>query len=635
MYKLTGLVTGSLLLAGCGGGGGSLQMPPPTSGSTDPFTLYAQQEIVEGQTLGLAAVFNRGLEGSDFSWQQLSGPVQLEFLAGNSKVVSADVDIAGNYTFRFSSQINGTLQSADISVNVQASSSPAAQLRLDHTAVEQLPASNASRTGKQTVSLRVDGDLAISNVSWQQVSGPAVTTTTNGQYLFFTAPSVSRDTLLEFKATVTFSSGQTATEQAFVLIDDTPINSTDGYFPVYAEQVMSSDIHPYRADSPYADVLVDCVVSNTLNNTCRFSTLPLLAMDSETPTVDDVMNRVVVSHDWMGQRFEEYLRNSAAGSDVMRLLRATTAVVISYDVTPAFFWSATGAIYLDPVYLWQTPQERDTLLDAPDYRAAFGDALQFDMYTTYTQNDEFFFKGYSASQRQSRPFEEMAKDISRLLFHELAHANDYISPARWASLSTTSDPFSASRSNRINQTLESSYPLTSVEMQALADVRFGTGAGQTPNYTATQLSYTAADIGGFFAPDSGVDFYNYSAIAEDLAMYFQHMLMVKTFGVDTVTVIWDQDTNITGWAEKNRIGKDALQGKAAFILESIIPELDGSATVAAFSDNQAIAAGEDYLCTFAPADPRCTASGKTTQPWLPQEFTQRLQAHGTAKLPLQ
>ena len=93
-----------------------------------------------------------------------------------------------------------------------------------------------------------------------------------------------------------------------------------------------------------------------------------------TPDIEDILNRTLVSHQWM-KRFEQYLRDSVVGQDMLNLLRGVTAVVISAEVRPSFYWAVTGAIYLDADN-WLTPVERDTLNEAPDYRAGFGAELQ-------------------------------------------------------------------------------------------------------------------------------------------------------------------------------------------------------------------------------------------------------------------
>ena len=114
------------------------------------------------------------------------------------------------------------------------------------------------------------------------------------------------------------------------------------------------------------------------------------------------MSRVVVSHPWMGERFKAFLEQYDQNDDFKNLLRATTAIVISYDVRPSFYWAATGAIYLDPNYLWLTQAERDTINEAPDYRSGFGAELQFEMLWRYVKDNDYANQYFPLEQRVNR-----------------------------------------------------------------------------------------------------------------------------------------------------------------------------------------------------------------------------------------
>ena len=143
------------------------------------------------------------------------------------------------------------------------------------------------------------------------------------------------------------------------------------------------------------------------------------------------MDRVVVSHQWMGDRFKDFLTNNDSNNDIKNLLRATTAIIISYDVRPSFYWAATGAIYLDAENFWLTPQERDTINEAPDYRADFGNDLQFVMPWRYVKDNAYASESYSKSERVNRTAEDALFRLTSLMYHELAHANDFFPSYEW------------------------------------------------------------------------------------------------------------------------------------------------------------------------------------------------------------
>ena len=155
------------------------------------------------------------------------------------------------------------------------------------------------------------------------------------------------------------------------------------------------------------------------------------------------MNRVIVSHQWMGDQFKKFLENYDTNDDFKNLLRATTAVVISYDVRPSFYSPTLGAIYLDPDDLWETPAQRDTINQAPDYRAGFGAELQFEMPWRYVKDNAYAYYSYPLRYRLSRSLDDSEYSFASLLYHELAHANDFFPSTRWLTYSNSTTVYDA------------------------------------------------------------------------------------------------------------------------------------------------------------------------------------------------
>ena len=162
-----------------------------------------------------------------------------------------------------------------------------------------------------------------------------------------------------------------------------------------------------------------------------------------TPSVDDIMDRVIVSHQWMGDQFKKFLENYDFNDDFKNLLRATTAIVISYDIRPSFYNPTSAAIYLDPSDLWETPEQRDTINQAPDYRAGFGAELQFEMPWRYVKNNDYAYFYYPIRLRLSRSLADAEYSFASLLYHELAHANDYFPSTRWLTYSSSRTVYNA------------------------------------------------------------------------------------------------------------------------------------------------------------------------------------------------
>ena len=298
---------------------------------------------------------------TDILWTQTEGE-PVVFLAYTSKVIAFTPTMAGTYSFNASYSLkDGTKESIEHSITVSSDQSYISA-RLGHAVLEG---------NKVSLRASITQELSSSSLVWKQITGPEVDFTeenTDGNYaVFFDAPEVSQDTLLEFSVT----SGSHS-DNVGIIVENAESINTDSNDTAYTDRL--ARVFPFVESSPYADVLADCVYSNKINfnNTCTFNTLPLIAHDTTSPSVDDIMDRVVVSHHWMGQRFREFLENFDPNNDFKNLLRANTAIVISYDIRPSYYWVVSGAIHLDANYFWLTPDERDTINQAPDYRASFG-----------------------------------------------------------------------------------------------------------------------------------------------------------------------------------------------------------------------------------------------------------------------
>lgn len=600
--SLNGYVAAALLLVlqACGGGSGNSQVSPSIpetpnpnnelrpSLSEDGLNIYLPAEFWVDQA---ASIVVTGITGSlqSVSWQQSAGPT-LNLLAAHSQVISFDIPAAGTYTI----ELNAMTQSGNsvtkiLSFTAQENPSALSSVRLDHAAVEQ---------GK--VSLRVDKSLlarnkTINSINWQQTAGPRVEMDQDGHYLFFNAPLVERDTVLAFSASISFTDGTTGTDSSYLLVKNANINS-EGFFPKFAERIVTPDVFPYHAQGPYADVLVDCVYNNQLSSSCAFSKLPLLGIEHTEPDINDILDRLVVSHAWMGDRFKQFLEQSMTSADMLKLLRATTAIVISYDVRPSFYWSATGAIYLDAANFWVTPEERDTLNDQPDYRSEFGNDLRFAMPWRYVKNNQYYIRNsdYPVADRLTRSFAALEASASWLMYHELGHANDFFQPADWATLSTSSSPLTyANQVEPASTEFSQLYPLTSADMRALAQVSF---AGQTAN--SLQKSLEASDVVSFFTPDKAPDYYCYSTQREDYATLFGHFMMAYRLGVSADVAIIsnvDNDELKVSWGQRNRINTPDIQPRVRAVVNNIFPQLNVTQIQSELPAPQLMRAGIDWF----------------------------------------
>ncbi|MGL6124578.1 MAG: hypothetical protein ACRC1W_16630, partial [Shewanella sp.] len=420
----------------------------------------------------------------------------------------------------------------------------------------------------------------------------------------FTAPTVSQDTITRLKVNADIN-GIQLNDDVFVLTTAAPPISSK-YFDFAVART-----HAYRPMSPYANVLANCVYSNQLNESCTINSLPLIGQTSSDLNHETILNRVLVSHDWMGDNFAAFLAQMDPNSDFALLLQSVTAVVISYDVRPSFYWVVTGAIYLDPNDLWLTPYQRDTINEAPDYRSNFGNELNFLMPWRYVKDNQYASLAVSATARTNRTLTQINADLASLLYHELAHANDFFPRSVHATLTGPRllDDFNRRNTNKslISDQVSNTFPLTSTEMSGLANVSF---LGGTANLL--QKAYQAFDISTFFSSDIANDFYAYSSTREDMAMLFEEAMMsyryqiVRDVAVTHKPAILTADTLIIDWGQRGRIAQDSLENRTAFVIDEILPELNGITLLESLPEPIDMVQGQSWrqTLTMSPANTR-------------------------------
>jgi len=568
----------ALMVQGCGGSGSDSENAP----IIDDFTpVVSQTGLIAFDDASKTAqavelfLYYPNDQLSNIHWQQTAGS-DLVFHAANSKGIAFTPSTAGEYSFQVSFNRNGVSETLAHSVVVSNESSQISA-RLGHAVLEG-----------NDVSLRAsieDTTLSSSSIVWQQVSGPTVTfsETTEGQSaVFFKAPAVSADSILTF--TVSASTDANSYQDTIaILVENAPTISTNEN-TAYDSRL--ARVFPFNADSPYADVLVDCVYSNAIDfrTSCRLNKLPLIAQDTITPTIDDIMDRVVVSHQWMGQRFKEFLQNSDQHGDFKNLLRATTAIVISYDVRPSYYWVVTGAIHLDPENLWLTPDERDTINQAPDYRAEFGAELNFVIPWRYVKNNNYASFYYPEDMRVTRDVSDGVYNLAALMYHELAHANDFFAQSTWANLNSNDRILDAA--DKIIQStgiqsdlLSTTLPLNGAEMYRLAQVRY---QGETA--TANEKNYSPSDVTGFFSTEHAPQFYNYTSKREDYAMLFDGFMMKARYDVDRDIAVTNQpestaEEHIVTWGQRGRIGEENIKQRVDYVTRRILPEFTSATNI--------------------------------------------------------
>ncbi|WP_330147115.1 hypothetical protein [Shewanella oncorhynchi] len=605
--KFFGFMACSGLLAACGGDGDSqpddsVVTPPSTSlarctdsisplitTTSSSIRFQTEQNYVAGQSSTIIAnILNRDSQDLTFRWQQIDGP-NIALVSQNSPVLAFDTPTAGGY--RFSLHVTGSNLDAtgEIGINVDPASTGVLNVRQDHQVVE---GNNVSlRLGQQS-------ELSAANISWCVASGPDLMVDVSDPFRpLFTAPTVTQDTITRLKVNANVNGNQLS-DDVFVLTTSAPAISS----PYFDTPVART--HAYRPTSPYANVLANCVYSNQLNDSCTINTLPLIGQTSSDLNHETILNRVLVSHDWMGDNFAAFLAQMDPNSDFARLLQSVTAVVISYDVRPSFYWVVTGAIYLDPNDLWLTSTQRDTINEAPDYRSNFGNDLNFVMPWRYVKDNQYASLGVPITVRANRTLAQINPDLASLLYHELAHANDFFPRSVHATLTGPRllDDYSRRNASKslISDQVSKTYPLTSTEMMGLANVSFLGAAASN-----VQKTYQALDVSTFFSTDIASDFYAYSSTREDTAMLFEEAMMsyryqiLRDVAVTNKPAILTADSLIIDWGQRGRIAQDSLENRAALVIDEILPELNGISLVESLPEPINMVQGQSWRQTLA------------------------------------
>jgi len=317
--------------------------------------------------------------------------------------------------------------------------------------------------------------------------------------------------------------------------------------------------------SEQSQLLIDCVILLRQEAGCSLDTdtLPLIGMVTEDPSVDEIMQRVLVSHPWMGSRFREILEKMPA--EMLLMMRGVTAIVISYDIRPSKHSIYSGAIYLDPNVMWLTREERDVIDDTPDFRSGYGAELQFDFLRRYVISN-------TDIRSLPRDIDTISLRVASLLFHVLAHANNLISPADIDLLDRFLPIHLALTGVSTSSRLSATYPLQSSTLEALAAVSF---LGELSS--AVQQESTAADLGAQFAADYASDYFNYTSEFEDFAMIFEEAMMFHSFGVQKDVAFTQAGGSRCGdyiveWGQRNRLADPAVHARANFVVAELLPE---------------------------------------------------------------
>ncbi len=371
-------------------------------------------------------------------------------------------------------------------------------------------------------------------------------------------------------------------------------------FGPVGETVVSAPDGTFRAaqsGSPYRQVLVDCLAPSNNAKACTLATLPFIGQHASNPTKSDILDHTIVSHAWMATRFGDLLDQMPG--DIRLLFRGVTGVTIGADIRPSYYDPATGGIYLDPDDLWMTQAERDTISKAPDFRSEYGSELKFVPLWRYVKNGSY---AWHYTTTGTRSLNDLVMPLADLLFHELAHANDFMPPALLPYVSpqnTANQQIDTNSGKLISLDLYARSPLMSDIMHGLGQVLY-----QGATATAMEKTYSAGQVGSEFETDGASDTYAYSSPYEDTAMLFEEVMMRYHYSVDREVAFSDAPLNdgsycndyIVRWGQRNRIGDPLVKSRAQIVVKQLLGRDDTFVYFAILPSPKYMVSGADW-CT--------------------------------------
>lgn len=310
-----------------------------------------------------------------------------------------------------------------------------------------------------------------------------------------------------------------------------------GSFFQYPEEVTLYDENVDNAENIKMCVFYKCV----------FSDSPLLGYQKSTITVEDILKRTMATKPSHIETFKAVL--NLMNPEALKMFGSVNAIVISERINPSFYTYSSGAIYLSANYFWRNQAEKATSVLVEDERLAYGKTAAADagqVYTEqllYTDFDDYFHKGsqkYLSFERtlKTRTPEQLSGNLIRLLYHELAHANDYF-PKSFIDSSElkTDETFSKITTDRWELKKVTSQTMKT-ELAAPLMINMGKILYQGNTPTEADRNVTAAMLMQDFDADGAAASYAYSSSREDLAMLVETSLMYYYSNYSNVAIFF-------------------------------------------------------------------------------------------------
>lgn len=330
----------------------------------------------------------------------------------------------------------------------------------------------------------------------------------------------------------------------------------------------------YNPNHPNAKNLKDCVFKTEEETSCAVKESPLLGMSESPINVNAIMDRTMASRASYLETFRSVL--NLMPKETLSLFNSVNAIVISDRIIPSFYHYGSGAIYLSGGYFWKTQEEKEASSKKKDYRADFGIDLAHYSTSDVLKNGKSI---YNSDQLKTRSDYQIAPLLIKLLFHELAHANDFFPKSYYSdkTIDIEKSYYSTSIGNWENKKLLSQNfksELNSKLLEKIGQVQF-----QGEKADDEILNVSAVTVAREFNDDNATDTYAYSTPREDLATLVDDSLSLHFFDFEAFTIfvklphanftITEDFEHPIGGGVKNKISAPQVKERAVDVLEKI------------------------------------------------------------------
>ena len=390
--------------------------------------------------------------------------------------------------------------------------------------------------------------------------------------------------VLTMTATTTFiaacSSGSSDVAEPPVLVTEI----TRSEVPGSQQRVISTaDSFAFVANGPYAELLNSCRDADT-DSLCTTAQLPLLGQNGNNITINDIMSRVVTTHDWMGPRFQQLLER--LGPEALKLFGPIAVITLGGDSEDYSFTNLwRGSLYIPTNILWLTEQEKAALYvpeNTGDDDTAEVTPLPWLARYRWMKGDDWPYYGNDLDERE---YTNLEVQFASNLYYPLAYINGLIPPTTVAQALPTETPRDLF-DNTLNDLPTQLYADESLTIDPSPVYALEETYHDDIEPTVEQLAQTPAEVGGLFGNEGKMRLWAYSSREADFATLLQAGMLDYTSDV-YVDVAFNNpgpdftvrgcDDETIGWGVRNRIASPLVTPRVRFAMESVLgtsPELD-------------------------------------------------------------